>query len=54
MNKTGYIPGLKPDEWSNDACRVYLLWKICVLAVFRQIKSPDGMPRAGFCGFQHP
>ena len=25
MNKTGYIPGLKPDEWSNDACRGYVI-----------------------------
>ena len=25
MNKTGYIPGLEPDEWSNDACRGYVI-----------------------------
>ena len=25
MNKTGYIPGLEPDEWSNDACRCYVI-----------------------------
>lgn len=25
MNKTGYIPGLEPDKWSNDACRGYVI-----------------------------
>lgn len=24
-NAFGMIPGLEPDEWSNDACRGYVI-----------------------------
>lgn len=26
-NAFGMIPDLAPDEWSNDACRGYVLWQ---------------------------
>ena len=25
-NAFGMIPGLEPDEWSNDACRGYVIY----------------------------
>lgn len=27
-NAFGMIPGLEPDEWSNDACRGYVIMAI--------------------------
>ena len=30
-NAFGMIPGLEPDEWSNDACRGYVIMAISSL-----------------------
>ena len=30
-NAFGMIPGLEPDEWSNDACRGYVIMAMLVM-----------------------
>ena len=30
-NAFGMIPGLEPDEWSNDACRGYVIMILSIL-----------------------
>ena len=39
---------------SLSIAKSMLLWEIHLLAVQRQVKSPDGRRQAGFPGFGHP
>ena len=49
-NAFGMIPGLEPDEWSNDACRGYVIMAMenCGLDVYKRQVQQDG-----FVGMQY-
>lgn len=34
-NAFGMIPGLEPDEWSNDACRGYVIMAISLSIILQ-------------------